>query len=300
MIFSSLPIYQDPPIWQQQQEGDSGEDYPRLVSPVTTPPPLGGDGTGNSSAKVGSMTERARLAKLPMPEKGLKCPRCESTNTKFCYFNNYSLSQPRHFCKTCRRYWTRGGTLRSVPLGGGCRRNNKRSKASTKSKSPVTNSTNSSCSCTTSNIIKHILPPPSQIPFCPSLQHLSNYGDDGGFGLTFGSVQLPSLQPAAAATEFQIGEQWRLEQVQQLPFMEPSNGVYQFEEGEGVEASNYHLGAKPPLCSEVTQLGLMMMEESKGVNLSRFNQGNDQYLGANAWTDLHGFLSTSSSSSHLL
>ncbi|KAE8695990.1 Dof zinc finger protein DOF5.7 [Hibiscus syriacus] len=54
-----------------------------------------------------------------------KCPRCDSPNTKFCYYNNYSLSQPRHFCKTCRRYWTKGGALRNVPIGGGCRKNNK-------------------------------------------------------------------------------------------------------------------------------------------------------------------------------
>ncbi|EYU43384.1 hypothetical protein ABFS82_08G141000 [Erythranthe guttata] len=53
----------------------------------------------------------------------LNCPRCNSTNTKFCYYNNYSLSQPRHFCKSCKRYWTRGGTLRNVPVGGGFRRN---------------------------------------------------------------------------------------------------------------------------------------------------------------------------------
>ncbi|KAL2244442.1 UNVERIFIED_CONTAM: Dof zinc finger protein DOF1.4 [Sesamum indicum] len=53
----------------------------------------------------------------------LKCPRCDSSNTKFCYYNNYSLSQPRHFCKACKRYWTRGGTLRNVPVGGGCRKN---------------------------------------------------------------------------------------------------------------------------------------------------------------------------------
>ncbi|XP_010557306.1 PREDICTED: dof zinc finger protein DOF2.1-like [Tarenaya hassleriana] len=56
------------------------------------------------------------------PEQALKCPRCESTNTKFCYYNNYSLSQPRYFCKSCRRYWTKGGTLRNVPVGGGCRK----------------------------------------------------------------------------------------------------------------------------------------------------------------------------------
>ncbi|KAF3633111.1 Dof zinc finger protein DOF5.3 [Capsicum annuum] len=58
-------------------------------------------------------------------EPALNCPRCDSPNTKFCYYNNYSLSQPRHFCKTCRRYWTKGGALRNVPIGGGCRKNKK-------------------------------------------------------------------------------------------------------------------------------------------------------------------------------
>ncbi|XP_027342414.1 dof zinc finger protein DOF2.1-like [Abrus precatorius] len=67
----------------------------------------------------------------PHPEQALKCPRCDSTNTKFCYYNNYSLSQPRYFCKSCRRYWTKGGTLRNVPVGGGCRKN-KRSSSSSK------------------------------------------------------------------------------------------------------------------------------------------------------------------------
>ncbi|KAK6261778.1 hypothetical protein QUC31_007594 [Theobroma cacao] len=54
--------------------------------------------------------------------QALKCPRCDSLNTKFCYYNNYNLSQPRHFCKSCRRYWTKGGVLRNVPVGGGCRK----------------------------------------------------------------------------------------------------------------------------------------------------------------------------------
>lgn len=61
-----------------------------------------------------------------------KCPRCDSSNTKFCYYNNYSLSQPRYFCKACRRYWTQGGTLRNVPVGGGCRKS-KRAKTSSSS-----------------------------------------------------------------------------------------------------------------------------------------------------------------------
>lgn len=61
----------------------------------------------------------------PQLDQALKCPRCDSTHTKFCYYNNYSLSQPRYFCKTCRRYWTKGGTLRNIPVGGGCRKNKK-------------------------------------------------------------------------------------------------------------------------------------------------------------------------------
>ncbi|CAB4319660.1 unnamed protein product [Prunus armeniaca] len=59
----------------------------------------------------------------PHIEVAPNCPRCASSNTKFCYYNNYSLSQPRYFCKGCRRYWTKGGSLRNVPVGGGCRKN---------------------------------------------------------------------------------------------------------------------------------------------------------------------------------
>ncbi|KAG2575718.1 dof zinc finger protein 1-like [Panicum virgatum] len=59
-------------------------------------------------------------------QQQLECPRCQSTNTKFCYYNNYSTAQPRHFCRACRRYWTHGGTLRDVPVGGASRRAAKR------------------------------------------------------------------------------------------------------------------------------------------------------------------------------
>ncbi|KMZ62001.1 Dof zinc finger protein DOF1.7 [Zostera marina] len=52
-----------------------------------------------------------------------RCPRCNSQDTKFCYYNNYNLAQPRHFCKACRRYWTLGGSLRNIPIGGTSRRN---------------------------------------------------------------------------------------------------------------------------------------------------------------------------------
>ncbi|CAM8900343.1 unnamed protein product [Rhodiola kirilowii] len=72
---------------------------------------------GRNPGKATAADQQAAAAAAP-----LKCPRCDSANTKFCYYNNYSLSQPRHFCKACKRYWTRGGTLRNVPVGGGCRK----------------------------------------------------------------------------------------------------------------------------------------------------------------------------------
>lgn len=73
----------------------------------------------------------------PQKEQALNCPRCNSTHTKFCYYNNYSLSQPRYFCKTCRRYWTEGGSLRNIPVGGGSRKNKRPSSAfSSSSKLP--------------------------------------------------------------------------------------------------------------------------------------------------------------------
>lgn len=57
------------------------------------------------------------------PQTPLKCPRCDSVNTKFRYFNNQNLAQPRYLCKSCNRLWTEGGSLRDVPIGG-----NKRNK----------------------------------------------------------------------------------------------------------------------------------------------------------------------------
>ncbi|GMH15857.1 hypothetical protein Nepgr_017698 [Nepenthes gracilis] len=81
----------------------------------------------------------------PQQSEPLKCPRCDSANTKFCYYNNYNKSQPRHFCKACKRHWTKGGTLRNVPIGGG--RKNKRLKAS-----------NAAVKTTTANAVNESVP----------------------------------------------------------------------------------------------------------------------------------------------
>ncbi|GMH11201.1 hypothetical protein Nepgr_013042 [Nepenthes gracilis] len=191
MVFSSIPLYLDPFNWQQQQQGGGNHETSHLQPSVQPTQVLGSVGGGTATSIMPNSTaERARLAKITQPEAPLKCPRCESTNTKFCYFNNYSLSQPRHFCRTCRRYWTRGGTLRNVPVGGGCRRNNKRSK-NDRLKPPVTATTPTadrkqqeglaaSSSTAGSSIIEliggHFLQPTPQLSFVDSFQHLTQLG----------------------------------------------------------------------------------------------------------------------------
>eukprot|EP00267_Zea_mays_P005415 NP_001141831.1 Dof zinc finger protein DOF2.2 [Zea mays] len=239
MVFSSLPIFLDPPNWgqmqmQMQQQSPlqcllgsgGGSDHHHLMPPPSGLAPLpggpadtaasgpagggsstsasvqaaAGAGAGAQPRPVVSMAERARLARVPLPEPGtLRCPRCDSTNTKFCYFNNYSLSQPRHFCKACRRYWTRGGALRNVPVGGGCRRNTKRSSkkssrgggagatAATSSSSTTSTSTTATTTTTTSAALEaslegyhHYLPLQMQPQFLQQAGlHGYHFADDG-------------------------------------------------------------------------------------------------------------------------
>lgn len=95
----------------QQETGSSSED--------------GKDESPNEGKNGGQKTV------LKKPDKLLPCPRCESMDTKFCYYNNYNVNQPRHFCKNCQRYWTAGGTLRNVPVGAGRRKNKHSIAAST-------------------------------------------------------------------------------------------------------------------------------------------------------------------------
>lgn len=91
--------------------------------------------TTTTTTTTAPTSSSAATATTTTSSENLRCPRCDSTNTKFCYYNNYNLTQPRHFCKTCRRYWTKGGALRNVPIGGGCRKN-KSTSCLTSSSSP--------------------------------------------------------------------------------------------------------------------------------------------------------------------
>ncbi|OEL38152.1 Cyclic dof factor 4 [Dichanthelium oligosanthes] len=86
------------------------------------PPPrlLQQAASGRGSA---DLLEEAARARAAAAEARLPCPRCRSRDTKFCYFNNYNVNQPRHFCRACHRYWTAGGAIRNVPVGSGRRKN---------------------------------------------------------------------------------------------------------------------------------------------------------------------------------
>lgn len=70
-----------------------------------------------------SDASKEKSTTLKKPDKIIPCPRCNSMDTKFCYYNNYNVNQPRHFCKNCQRYWTSGGTMRNVAVGSGRRKN---------------------------------------------------------------------------------------------------------------------------------------------------------------------------------
>uniref|UniRef100_A0A1D1Z3H6 Dof zinc finger protein n=1 Tax=Anthurium amnicola TaxID=1678845 RepID=A0A1D1Z3H6_9ARAE len=289
-----------------------------------------------ATARPGSMADRARLGKVPAPEAGLNCPRCDSTNTKFCYFNNYSLSQPRHFCKTCRRYWTRGGALRNVPVGGGCRRN-KRSKSSTggsKSSSATTDrhpggSGSSTASSAGGGAIPLNIPPQPQLPFMACLQpQLGDYGAAAAaanMGLSF-----PGIHGIDAA-DFHLGggstsvvpEQWRLPHAQQFPFLPglppPSMGLFPFDGEAGAVDGGVggfapgQVHGKPTASGLITPLAAVKMEENHphGLSLPRQYLGNstgssstDQYWGGAGsngagWTDLSGF-SCSSTGNNIL
>ncbi|KAL8207867.1 hypothetical protein R6Q57_007279 [Mikania cordata] len=106
---------------------DTADHWPQeIMKPMEE---IGIQNNTNSCSKPSSNSSSLERKARPQKESAVNCPRCNSTNTKFCYYNNYSLSQPRYFCKTCRRYWTEGGSLRNVPVGGGSRKN-KRSSSS--------------------------------------------------------------------------------------------------------------------------------------------------------------------------
>ncbi|XP_047966838.1 dof zinc finger protein DOF2.4-like [Salvia hispanica] len=307
MVFSSVPPYLDPNNWHQPQNhhiiGSSGGSHHLLPGQEAgaQQPPAAGQGP----IRPGTMSERARIANVPMPDSSLKCPRCESTNTKFCYFNNYSLSQPRHFCKTCRRYWTRGGALRNVPVGGGCRRNkrtkSKSSPAASGDRQAAATSTSAS-TVSTGGAAAGMLPQFQPLRFMSPLSQLTD-NFSGDMGLTYpppGTHEMGFHGGGVMASLLSSVEPWRMQQVQQFPFfggLEASQpGNYQFPGSEAGFLS--HEASRPKFSSSLlTQLASVKMEENP--NLSRQLMGgiggNEQWNSNTNWTELSNFSSSSTS-----
>ncbi|XP_009612449.1 dof zinc finger protein DOF2.4-like [Nicotiana tomentosiformis] len=317
MSFSSFPVYLDHPNLQQlqqldhHQQGNPGLENSQL--PTAAPPAQVGGSPG--SIRPGSMVDRARLAKIPLPEAGLKCPRCDSSNTKFCYFNNYNLAQPRHFCKSCRRYWTRGGALRSVPVGGGCRRNKRSKSTNNSSKTAGSNNTaerqigttSTSTSASPSSCSKEITGQhfsQSSIHLTPLMAAFQNLNHQyGGFqppplvstqnngelghemGFQIGGNSTNNLQAATTGGSDYHHHQWR------LPSLAATN-LYPFQ-GERIEATSSGISHQDSV--------VRMEENNQGLNSTKQFLGtmeNNQYWGGNAWTGFSGL--NSSSAGHLL
>lgn len=259
------------------------------------------------------MADRARMANIPMQEAPQKCPRCDSTNTKFCYFNNYSLSQPRHFCKACRRYWTRGGALRNVPVGGGCRRNKRtrgtsggstRSPANSDRQTASAGSASTTSGSSSADMVAGLSGtgvPPS-LRFMAPLHQLGDHhhlgGGGGGeiglnYGLSYGAISGP--MGGIGDLNFHIGnalsgggsmlsglDQWRVPQTHQFPFLSSleassSHGLYSFEGGNGSDGYGGTNNIKVSTSGVMSQLASVKMEDNHHQELGLPRQ----FLGIN-------------------
>ncbi|CAL9100437.1 unnamed protein product [Musa textilis] len=112
---------------QDHESADSQEKSETATSTSDLHTPASADpedvSTNNSIHKEEEEEEEESQRSVKKPDKTLPCPRCKSLDTKFCYYNNYSVNQPRYLCRNCQRYWTAGGTMRNVPVGAGRRKN---------------------------------------------------------------------------------------------------------------------------------------------------------------------------------
>ncbi|MCE3049580.1 hypothetical protein HAX54_045203 [Datura stramonium] len=166
------------------------------------------------------------LAPGQEPDQQLPCPRCDSTNTKFCYYNNYNLSQPRHFCKSCRRYWTHGGTLRDIPIGGGSRKNAKRTRIYT----------STPFSSTTAVSAPHVAPgnSPFLVPL-PATNHLL-FGSDGKPSLNVNGNNFTSLLSSHGPGVLALGG------IEDMSFGIGRAAVWQFPGAPDPYVRNYNNG----------------------------------------------------------
>uniref|UniRef100_A0A0E0KXP4 Dof-type domain-containing protein n=1 Tax=Oryza punctata TaxID=4537 RepID=A0A0E0KXP4_ORYPU len=181
-------------------DGNSHELMQQSMMPGTLPD---GGGGAVGPAKPMSMSERARLARIPLPEPGLKCPRCDSTNTN-------RVTSAAHAAATGR------AVARSATSPSGS------SAATTTAGSTPAGSTTSS-TCTTANAPALPAMLGGNLSILPPLLRLADF-DAMSLGSTFSGMA--GKPPVDAAGCYSIGgataatglEQWRLQQMQSFPF----------------------------------------------------------------------------------
>ncbi|CAL5418559.1 unnamed protein product [Camellia sinensis] len=230
---------------------------------------------------------------------------------------------PTYPCQSClempEKHWSRGGALRSVPVGGGCRRN-KRSKGSNSSKSLVsgdggdgqtssgsTSAISSSTSVGTASLLG-LTPqiPPLRFMAAPLSQltdhHHHHYGE---IGLNYSGISAPLVVTSDMNMNFHLGssslglgggvgggsgiKHWRLQQPTQISSMAGLDflGVlYPFQ--GGVEPSGYG-GEGSPVWPKPSGLGFTTHQ----LGSVKMEDNQVQELNFSAWTDLSGFSSSS-------
>ncbi|XP_004485768.1 uncharacterized protein [Cicer arietinum] len=221
--------------------------------------------------------------------EAVKCPRCDSTNTKFCYYNNYNKSQPRHYCRACKRHWTKGGTLRNVPVGGG--RKNKRLKKSTPPTS-INTSTNTTINTTTKTSIS-TTPTTSntnmdadfntnmtKIQTSHQKQNLSEFGIGNGMFL---STSMPFTQNQSFLFPFSNSTSFDTNTCAAVSTsLKSSNNVYNYgEEFKTMEDSNINSVIPSTSGGNITQ-PWEMPATSNGMEMSNYW----------SWEDIDSLVST--------
>ena len=198
-----------------------------------------GVGEGSVEGEGGGLSSRGGGGAIrDRPVKVIPCPRCQSMNTKFCYYNNYSVNQPRHFCRNCQRYWTVGGTLRNVPVGGGSRKKSRtrprndaylvRTLETTSSSSPLpavpSDGLLSANSCMQQlSMLPTTLSGMGFSPFSPSVSQLPFLPNFGATGLFPQMAPPKSSSPISGLQE--VPELRSFYEVPQVPQLQPVNST---------------------------------------------------------------------------
>ncbi|KAJ4964274.1 hypothetical protein NE237_024213 [Protea cynaroides] len=231
-------------------------------------------------------------------EQPMKCPRCDSSNTKFCYYNNYSLTQPRHFCKTCRRYWTKGGALRNVPIGG-CRKTKRPKSTSNLSSDVPILGFSSALEFTTSdfNNNNHLF-----FSFAGGLSSVvaedhswcdgtatkrswsEGFKSDGEMREK-GSMNVPRSVASSIESLSCLNQDlhWKLQQQRLTMFFDGGRGVSDLP---GTDVIENQLQAQKPEPISFQNLGISNQEI---LAVSNENDNTSNWNGIQAWMDLHQY-----------